>query len=93
MKENENQSKSTESIRLKNTPLVLNHGKRKYKFTNWHVGTNYKLKKLIGEGSYGKVALAKEIKTGKCVAIKRIKHIFDDLLVTKRILRELAIQR
>lgn len=45
----------------------------------------------IGEGSYGKVFGAKDKFTGKKVAIKHSKKIFDELTDCKRMLREIAI--
>ena len=49
--------------------------------------------KLLGTGSYGKVALATKKSTGKKVAIKRMENIFDDETDCKRILREVTLMR
>ena len=62
-------------------------------FADWNVGKEYKLEKILGQGSYGQVAQAINLITGKRVAIKRMLHIFDDVVVTKRTLRELVILR
>lgn len=62
-------------------------------FENWEVGTKYECKKLIGKGSYGKVAIAKEISTGRMVAIKYIDDVFYDTITGIRILREIQLLR
>ena len=49
--------------------------------------------KVLGSGSYGKVIEATEIKTKRKVAIKRIDSLFEDLIDTKRILREITLLR
>jgi mitogen-activated protein kinase 1/3 len=61
------------------------------KFADWEVGTDYKVEKLLGQGSYGAVARAVHVPTGKQVAIKQMKSIFDDSTDCKRILREISI--
>lgn len=58
---------------------------------NWAVPLRYKLVKVIGSGSYGKVCHAVDQETGQNVAIKKIKRIFEDLIDCKRLLREIAI--
>ena len=63
------------------------------KFANWKVGDKYELKKRLGAGSYGQVALAEEKATGKKVAIKRMKDVFFHNLDAKRMLRELVLLR
>ena len=40
--------------------------------SEWKVGPNYKLLKFRGEGKYGQVAKAKDLRTNETVAIKRI---------------------
>ena len=57
------------------------------------MGTDYVCEKLLGTGSYGKVALATKKSTGKKVAIKRMENIFDDETDCKRILREVTLMR
>ncbi len=57
------------------------------------MGTDYSCEKLLGTGSYGKVALATKKSTGQKVAIKRMENIFDDETDCKRILREISLMR
>lgn len=63
------------------------------KFTDWEIGDDYAITKIIGKGSYGDVAEAVQKSTGRKVAIKRIYRIFEDLVDCKRILREIALLR
>ena len=62
-------------------------------FAGWEVGNDYTCEKLLGTGSYGKVALAVKKSTGQKVAIKRMEKIFDDETDCKRILREVTLMR
>lgn len=62
-------------------------------FENWEIGDEYKCDRLLGTGSYGKVALATQKSTGKKVAIKRMEKIFEDETDCKRILREVTLMR
>lgn len=55
------------------------------------VDERYELLDLIGCGAYGRVFSAKDMKTGKDVAIKRIQTAFDCVVDAKRILREIKI--
>jgi mitogen-activated protein kinase 1/3 len=57
----------------------------------WKIPPNYEVKQLIGTGSYGSVCEAYDHNSKKLVAIKRIAHMFEDLIDCKRILREIAI--
>ncbi|CAK9009028.1 unnamed protein product [Durusdinium trenchii] len=57
----------------------------------WKVGPNYEVKQLIGTGSYGSVCEAFDTSKKCLVAVKRIGHMFEDLVDCKRILREIAI--
>lgn len=57
------------------------------------MGNDYKVEKLLGQGSYGKVAQAIQLSTGKRVAIKRMEDIFADETDCKRILREITLLR
>lgn len=47
----------------------------------------------IGTGAYGVVCAAKDNRTGRKVAIKKIPRAFDDLTIAKRTYRELKILR
>ncbi|CAE7205584.1 NTF4 [Symbiodinium natans] len=53
--------------------------------------SRYEVKNIIGSGSYGSVCEAYDKERDQNVAIKRVKHMFDDLVDCKRILRETAI--
>lgn len=62
-------------------------------FDSWKICDKYEIIKQIGVGSYGSVVQAKDKKSGKKFAIKRISQVFDDLIDGKRILREIALLR
>ena len=62
-------------------------------FTDWEVGDDYTCERLLGTGSYGKVALATRKSTGQKVAIKRMENIFEDETDCKRILREIKLMK
>jgi mitogen-activated protein kinase 1/3 len=57
----------------------------------WKLPPRYELRQLIGSGSYGSVCEAFDHERKGLVAIKRIGHMFEDLVDCKRILREIAI--
>lgn len=57
------------------------------------MGEDYSCERLLGTGSYGKVALATKKSTGRKVAIKRMENIFEDETDCKRILREVTLMR
>jgi len=57
----------------------------------WRIPPRYEVKQLIGTGSYGSVCEAYDSEKKRLVAIKRIGHMFDDLIDCKRILREISI--
>jgi len=65
----------------------------KSKFSDWEIGDDYEITKIIGKGSYGDVAEAVQKSTKRRVAIKRIYRIFEDLVDCKRIVREITILR
>ncbi|CAI2360326.1 unnamed protein product [Moneuplotes crassus] len=60
---------------------------------NWDVGDEYECISLLGTGSYGSVCKGRHKRSGKEVAIKQIKGIFDNQTDCKRILREIKILR
>lgn len=49
--------------------------------------------RTIGQGAYGVVARATDTRTGRSVAIKKVKTVFRDLVDAKRILREMKLLR
>jgi serine/threonine protein kinase len=51
----------------------------------------YKVKKIIGKGSYGYVAKAVRKSDNSFVAIKKIMNLFQSLPETRRILREIVL--
>lgn len=51
------------------------------------------MERVLGTGSYGSVCRAIQVSTGKKVAIKRVKNVFDDEVDCKRILREVTLLR
>ena len=53
----------------------------------------YEPVKVLGSGSYGQVIQAKNKLTNQTVAIKRVMGLFEDLIDTKRILREITLLR
>lgn len=64
----------------------------KHPADNWKIPERYKVSDLIGSGSYGSVCMAEDFQQNReLVAIKRCRHVFEDLIDCKRILREVAI--
>jgi len=57
----------------------------------WKIPARYEVKNMIGSGSYGWVCEAYDDQKKRLVAIKRIGHLFEDLIDCKRILREISI--
>ena len=53
------------------------------------ISADYKIKRVIGHGSYGHVVKAKCLQTGKYFAIKHISGIFETPETARSILREL----
>lgn len=62
-------------------------------FSEWAVGERYELVRMLGRGSYGEVAQAKDLKTQEMVAIKRITSAFDQEVDAIRLYREIHILR
>jgi len=58
---------------------------------SWKVPARYEVRQLLGNGAYGNVCEAKDREKKRRVAIKQTKHLLDDLIDAKRILREIAI--
>lgn len=59
--------------------------------TNFTVDKCYSNLKEIGSGAYGVVAKAVDSRTGRKVAIKKVKHVFCNVEDATRILRELKL--
>lgn len=76
-------------------------GAEKNEFNSWNVGPRYELIRILGRGSYGEVAQARDLyREGKqtsgsqnFVAIKRITSAFDQEVDAIRIYREMHILR
>ena len=76
-------------------------GAEKNEFNSWKVGSRYELIRILGRGSYGEVAQARDLhREGKqtsgsqnFVAIKRITSAFDQEVDAIRIYREMHILR
>ncbi|TDH66547.1 hypothetical protein CCR75_006484 [Bremia lactucae] len=79
----------------KNGYSQLTHDSHSFygKSTRFDVPKKYQLIKVVGAGTYGEVVAASDIESGTTVAIKKVTNAFQDLLDTKRILRELCLLR
>lgn len=62
-------------------------------FAEWSVGERYMLVRMLGRGSYGEVAQAKDTLTQQLVAIKRITSAFEQEVDAVRLYREIHILR
>lgn len=62
-------------------------------FTEYGEARRYRLKEVIGKGSYGVVCSALDMDTGEKVAIKKINNVFDHVSDATRILREIKLLR
>jgi len=62
-------------------------------FSDWAVGDRYQLLRMLGRGSYGEVAQAKDLWTDNFVAIKRITSAFEQEVDAIRLYREMHILR
>lgn len=60
---------------------------------NFAVPDRYRFVKALGSGSYGVVACFHDTVRGRDVAIKRVRHVFDNFLVLRRTLREIRLMR
>mmetsp|Transcript_17989 Transcript_17989/g.42016 ORF Transcript_17989/g.42016 Transcript_17989/m.42016 type:complete len:443 (+) Transcript_17989:93-1421(+) len=80
------EQKKEDDKKSKNAPMIpKNPGDR------WKIPSQYEVRQIIGNGSYGSVCEAYDSNQKKLVAIKRVAHMFEDLIDCKRILREIAI--
>jgi len=57
------------------------------------VEQRYEVKSIIGQGAYGTVCSAVDLKTAKQCAVKKIENIFEHRSLAKRTLRELKLLR
>lgn len=58
---------------------------------DWRVPLPYEVKQLIGSGAYGSVCEAYDNQSQRLVAIKRVGKLFEHLIDSKRVLREIVI--
>lgn len=65
--------------------------KRENKYKSWKLPARYEVTQPLGQGAYGQVCQAQDREKDVSVAIKQAKHLFEDLIDAKRILREVAI--
>lgn len=74
-------------------PVDSGNGKKLYTIgtTKFEVDCKYDVMKAVGFGAYGVVCSACDTETGQKVAIKKIPHLFEDLVDGKRILREIKL--
>lgn len=63
------------------------------RFDDWEVGDEYALIEILGRGSYGQVVKGMDRVSGKIVAVKQMKRIFDEPTDAKRAYREMHILR
>lgn len=79
---------------------MKNHLSEQVDFMTWHateldilfpVRPEYIAIEKIGSGSFGEVARAEHMASGKTVAIKRIPRIFDSFAHAKNLLREIHV--
>ena len=62
-------------------------------FSEWKVGERYELVRMLGRGSYGEVAQARDTLTKELVAINRITSAFEQEVDAIRLYREIHILR
>ncbi len=60
---------------------------------DFQVDSRYRIEKAVGKGAYGTVYAAIDTKTNLPVAIKKISHVFSNLVETRRTLREMQLMR
>lgn len=61
--------------------------------TDWKLGPDYKIIKVLGSGTYGTVCKVQNLKTKQIIAVKRIISLFESIHESKRILREICLLR
>ena len=57
------------------------------------MGARYELIRVIGQGSFSVVCLARDTKTDELVAVKKIRDVFVHKTNAKNVIREVYIQR
>lgn len=62
-------------------------------FTQYGDANRYKIREVVGKGSYGAVCSAMDTHTGEKVAIKKMHDIFENVSDSARILREIKLLR
>lgn len=75
-----------ETNRSKYKTFILSNGV-------FEVEQRYEIREIIGQGAYGVVCSALDLKTNQLVAIKKIENVFDHRSLAKRTLRELKLCR
>jgi mitogen-activated protein kinase 1/3 len=81
------ENQQTKRARPVNVSLALGE------FSEWEVTNQYEILSKLGRGSYGEVVKAKNRVTEAIVAIKQMKHVFDDTTDATRAYREIHILR
>jgi len=88
---------STGQPTLLNSKLPKMNSKSSFRtagsFDSWEVGDRYHLTERLGKGSYGEVVKALDVSLNRSVAIKQMKHVFEDSTDAKRAYREIHILR
>lgn len=59
----------------------------------FEVEQRYEVREIVGQGAYGLVCSALDLKTNQMVAVKKIENIFEHRSLAKRTLRELKLVR
>lgn len=77
----------------KNIPLSKKMPQELKKNGEFEIESHYDIIEVVGRGAYGVVVAAKDGKTNKMVAIKKIQKAFEHKIFAKRTLRELKILR
>eukprot|EP00559_Dactyliosolen_fragilissimus_P007205 CAMPEP_0184864126 /NCGR_PEP_ID=MMETSP0580-20130426/13872_1 /TAXON_ID=1118495 /ORGANISM="Dactyliosolen fragilissimus" /LENGTH=733 /DNA_ID=CAMNT_0027362781 /DNA_START=223 /DNA_END=2421 /DNA_ORIENTATION=- len=91
--------KSSPAIPPKQSALTSTTASSNDEFSDWNVGNRYQLMRILGRGSYGEVAQARDLQTKNrlggdvFVAIKRIKSAFEQEIDATRLYREIHILR
>ena len=70
-------------------------GWRKHKLGghDMHLPTRFAPERIVGQGTYGVVCAAKDLRTGQRVAVKRIKPASGDAWDARHTLREVRLMR